>query len=66
MDTRNYWTHYDPELESRVAKDWKLQILCFKIEALFQLHFLQQIDFNKEEIRSIVWNCEELRRKLRQ
>lgn len=66
MDTRNYWTHYNPKLESRVAQDWELEILCSKIEALFQLHFLQLLDFSREEIRSIAWNCQELRRKLRQ
>lgn len=54
MDTRNYWTHYNPELESRIATGWNLEILCLKIEALFQLHFLRLIGFNQEEINSIV------------
>ena len=66
MDTRNYWTHYNPELESKVAKGWNLEVLCSKIEALFQLHFLQLLDFSQGKIRSIAWNCQELRRKLRQ
>lgn len=66
MDTRNYWTHYNPELESKVAKGWNLEVLCSKIEALFQLHFLQLLNFSQGEIRSIAWNCQELRRKLRQ
>ena len=54
MDTRNYWTHYNPKLESKVAKGRNLEVLCLKIEALFQLHFLQLIGFNQEEINSIV------------
>ena len=65
MRTRNYWTHYDPELESRVAQDRELEILCYKIEALFQLHFLQLIGFSQKEISSIAWNCKELQWKLR-
>ena len=54
MDTRNYWTHYNPKLELKVAKGRNLEVLCFKIEALFQLHFLQLIGFSQEEINSIV------------
>ena len=65
MDTRNYWTHYNPKLELKIAKDWDLEVLCSKIEALFQLHFLQLIGLSGEDIRSISWNCDELRRKLR-
>ena len=53
IKTRNYWTHYNPELESEIAKDWDLEVLCSKIEALFQLHFLRLIGFNQEEINSI-------------
>ena len=62
MDTRNYWTHYNPELESKVAKGGDLEVLCLKIEALFQLHFLQLIGFSQEEINSIVDH--QLKRKL--
>ena len=65
LDTRNYWTHYNPKLESKVAKGRDLEVLCLKIEALFQLHFLQLIGFSQEEISSIAWNCKELQRKLR-
>ena len=64
MDTRNYWTHYNPKLELKAAKGRNLEVLCSKIEAFFQLHFLQLIGFNQEEIRSIGWNCQELRWKL--
>ena len=41
-----------------------LWILCQKMEALFQLHFLQLIGFNGEEIKSIVANCSQLQKKL--
>ncbi len=54
VDTRNYLTHYDPDLEPKAAKGQALQVLCQKIEALFQLHFLQLIGFSQEDINAIV------------
>ena len=60
VDTRNYLTHH-----SSVSEDVEdLWTLCEKMEALFQLHFLQLIGFSPEEIRSIECNCKELRWKL--
>ena len=53
VDTRNYLTHYDPELESQAAKGWDLQVLCQKVEVLFQLHFLQLMGFSEKDINSI-------------
>ena len=63
VDTRNYLTHYNPRLELKAAKGQALQILCQKMETLFQLHFLQLIGFSQEEINSIVANCTQLKRK---
>ena len=57
VNTRNYLAHYDLRLESKAAKDEDLSLLCLKMEALFQLHILRLIDFNLEEIDSIVANC---------
>ncbi|MCY4554114.1 MAG: hypothetical protein OXC79_10615 [Candidatus Poribacteria bacterium] len=54
VTTRNYLIHYDPRLESEAAQGQDLQILCQKMEVLFQLHFLQLIGFSQEEINSIV------------
>ena len=62
VDTRNYLTHYDPELESRAAKGWDLQVLCQKVEVLFQLHFLQLMGFSERDMNSIVDH--HIRRKL--
>ena len=53
VNTRNYLTHYDLRLESKAAKGQDLQILCQKIEVLFQLHFLQLIGFSQDDINSI-------------
>lgn len=62
-DTRNYLTHYNPSKELKAAKDWELEIICLKIEVLFQLHFLQLIGFSREQIDSIVVNSSQLKRK---
>ncbi len=61
VDIRNNLTH--PHLEREDIDD--LWILCQKMEALFQLHFLQLIGFSQEEIHSINWKYNELREKLR-
>ena len=60
VDTRNNLTHHYSGSEN--FDD--LWVLCQKMEALFQLHFLLLIGFSREEIRSINWNCQELRRRL--
>ena len=62
-DTRNYLTHYDSELEPKAAKDQDLHILCLKIEALFQLHFLKLIGFNDQEIDDIADEYSDIKRK---
>lgn len=64
VDTRNYFTHYDKSLESKAIKGKDLWLLCLKIEAIFQLHFLQTIGFTQSEIKSIFENSDELKRKL--
>ncbi|RKU16416.1 hypothetical protein C6503_12370 [Candidatus Poribacteria bacterium] len=53
VDTRNYLTHYDLSLKSKAAKGWDLQVLCQKVEVLFQLHFLQLMGFSEKDINSI-------------
>ena len=63
-DTRNYLTHYDSELEPKAAKDQDLYILCLKIEALFQLHFLKLIGFSDTEIDDISDEYSNIKRKL--
>ena len=54
VDTRNYLIHYDQRLKTKAAEGLDLQILCQKMEVLFQLHFLQLIGFSQKEISSIV------------
>lgn len=64
VDTRNYLTHYDSEIEIKAASGEDLWKLCMKLEALFQLHFLRLIGLNIESIKSIVKKNTALRDKL--
>ena len=61
--TRNYLTHYNPDLESEAAKGGDLYVLCLKMELLFELHFLELMGFTPEKIKSIADNCPKLRWK---
>ncbi|MBK1988258.1 hypothetical protein A0J48_012035 [Sphaerospermopsis aphanizomenoides BCCUSP55] len=66
VDTRNYLTHYNESLKPKIASGIDLFSLCLKLEAFFQLHFLQVLGFTQKEIKSILDNCYELKRKLNQ
>ena len=63
VKTRNYLTHYDRSLASEAAKGKDLESLCLKMELLFQLHFLQLIGFNREQIDSLLADSIPLRRR---
>ena len=62
--TRNYLTHYDSGIESQAASGRDLYMLCWKLEALFQLHFLRIIGIKDEDISAIVKENFDLRDKL--
>ena len=62
--TRNYLTHYDSGIESQAASERDLWMLCLKLEALFQLHFLRLIGIKDEDISTIVEGNFDLRDKL--
>ena len=64
VDTRNYLTHYDSELESRAATGQDLWELTMKLEALFQLHLLQIVGLDTDRIDSIVQGHSSLKRRL--
>lgn len=64
VDLRNYLTHYDNSLESKVPDVDRLYSLCLKLEAIFQLNFLQLLEFTPEEIKRIIHNSSELKQKL--
>ena len=63
VDTRNYLTHPDSDLESEAAKGADLHVLCLKMELLFELHFLKLTGFAPEKIQSIANTCPKLKWK---
>jgi len=54
VDTRNYLTHYSKELEDKSAKGKDLRILCLKMEAILNLHFLSLVGFSNHKIKHII------------
>lgn len=66
VDTRNYLTHYNEDLKENSAKGKDLWILCQKMEAIFNLHFLKVVGFTGEKINGVVENCHPLNRKLKE
>ena len=65
VDTRNFLTHFDDELEKRAAKGRDLYVLYMKLEALLQLHFLSLIGLEEQSIweitkcnRNLKWKLE--------
>ena len=64
VTTRNYLTHYDSMIEDQAASGEDLWMLCRKLEALFQLHFLRIIGVKAEDISTIVKENFDLLNKL--
>lgn len=63
VNTRNYLTHYSEELEIESVKGVDLWVLCQKMEAIFQLHLLQQLGFTEPEIHGILKDNYKLKKK---
>ena len=64
VDTRNYLTHYDSNLEEKAFKGFDLFPLCEKMEAIFKLLVFKELGFSDEEIDNIINDNAELRRIL--
>lgn len=64
VDTRNYFTHYSDTLKNDSTKGRDLWVLCLKMEAIFNLHFLKFIGFTDEKINNALRNSPSLKRKL--
>ena len=59
-------THYDESLSKKaITNGTALYLMCLKMEALFQLHFLQTLGFTVEEIDQIIIANSQLQYKLR-
>ncbi|SDU15434.1 hypothetical protein SAMN05216296_2091 [Pseudomonas pohangensis] len=63
VNTRNYLTHYSEELKDESVKGANLWVLCQKMEAIFQLHLLQQLGFTVSEIQEILASNYKLQQK---
>jgi hypothetical protein len=63
VNTRNYYTHYSEELEKDAVKGSELRLLCQKMEAVFQLHLLQQLGFEESDIQRILSDNYKLKQK---
>lgn len=64
VDTRNYMTHYNHKLQSKVMDKSKLFKLTSKLEALFQLTLLLEIGFSTEQINKILKHNQRLGQKI--
>ncbi|GFD91034.1 hypothetical protein KUL152_32600 [Tenacibaculum sp. KUL152] len=63
VNTRNYLTHYSEDLEKDAVDGPELWNICQKMEAVFQLHLLQQLGFEKSDIQKILVNNYKLQQK---
>ena len=52
-NTRNYLTHFNPDLQKKAAKERDLWLLCEKMQALFCLHLLHRIGMTQEELATV-------------
>lgn len=66
LNTRNYLTHSTKDLESRAMKGRKLFELNRRLEVLFQLHLLQILGLELEELNEIVENNYSLKSKFKE
>ncbi|QZA52636.1 HEPN domain-containing protein [Pseudomonas sp. 2hn] len=63
-DTRNYFTHYNPDLKSRALSGADLLRASYKLEALFQLCLLQTTGFTDAEITKLLKRSPKINRKM--
>jgi hypothetical protein len=64
VDTRNYLTHFDSELEGKASHGRDLFSLTQMLQAAFALILLGQIGFKTDEIRKVAEDCQGMMRKL--
>jgi len=54
VDTRNYLTHFDPELEQRAVKGKELYDLTSRLKVLLQTIFLKELGLSDDRIRELI------------
>lgn len=50
VKTRNFYTHYDPKLESRIIEGNKLPLFSQQIKWMLLIIILKEMGFNKEQV----------------
>jgi hypothetical protein len=53
-DTRNYFSHWEPKLESKAARGEELVSLTFAVKLLFELTMALELGFSKTEVQAWV------------
>lgn len=64
VDTRNYFTHWDPRLKEKSATVEELWPICAKLEALFCLLLMREIGLTSDTIGQLVEKNRELKWRL--
>ncbi len=54
IDTRNYFTHFNPEKESKALRRKELFYLCLKMEGILQVTLLKDIDLSSSQVETII------------
>lgn len=65
VDSRNYFTHYNKDLENKAVDGKELWQLCQTIEFIYQLHFFRVIGFTDIEINNVVKDSSLMMNKLK-
>jgi ApeA N-terminal domain 1 len=54
VDSRNYYTHYNPELEKRAATGAALFLLTIQLQAIIEMSMLRELGFTGRSIDQII------------
>lgn len=65
VNTRNYFTHYSPDLEAKAADGGDLWSLCMKMEFIFQMHLLKRLGLTEDELSEILKTNQNLQFKIK-
>jgi hypothetical protein len=65
VDTRNYLTHYGPALRRRAVEPLKLLPYLFRLQVLFILHCLLELNYTSLDAREFIEKNDKLRQMVR-
>lgn len=59
VNTRNYWTHYSPNLASKAAQTHEERlVLLTRLQLLLEIRFLKELGFDGQKIRDLLQRSE--------